>query len=174
MHIKTRGLDLDTFWSPARPSQTLTSLLFFFFQNGAKSRFKMCFGPCTLGALANTRLHTPKAVTYHEQPHYCRFMIGHSLVRMESRIKKFTPHSVCRHGFLRNASGKLLHWLHVGTLAGHRPSSSRPKHRLNSAPWRGARLGTGSPQGGSRTTVSRQVDRGLLSLLPIPAAHPCL
>ena len=23
--------------------------------------------------------HTPKAVTYHEQSHYCRFMIGHSL-----------------------------------------------------------------------------------------------
>ena len=22
-------------------------------------------------------LHTPKAVTYHEQSHYCRFMIGH-------------------------------------------------------------------------------------------------
>ena len=23
--------------------------------------------------------YTPKAVTYHEQPHYCRLMIGHSL-----------------------------------------------------------------------------------------------
>ena len=38
-----------------------------------------------------TRLHTPKAVTYHEQPHYCRFMIGHSLGRIESSIKKFKP-----------------------------------------------------------------------------------
>ena len=27
-------------------------------------------------------LHTPSAVTYHEQPDYCRFMIGHSLGRM--------------------------------------------------------------------------------------------
>ena len=36
------------------------------------------------GAGCHTRLHTPKAVTYHEQPHYCRFMIGHSLGRMES------------------------------------------------------------------------------------------
>ena len=27
--------------------------------------------------------HTPKAVTYHEQSHYCRFMIGHSLGRMD-------------------------------------------------------------------------------------------
>ena len=55
--------------------------------------------PSTLGAGAKTRLHTPKAVTYHEQPHCCRFMIGHSLGRMESRIKKFTPHCVCRpHG----------------------------------------------------------------------------
>ena len=26
-----------------------------------------------------TRLNTPKAVTYHKQPDYCRFVIGHSL-----------------------------------------------------------------------------------------------
>ena len=37
-------------------------------------------------------LHTPKAVTYHEQSHYCRFMIGHSLGRMESRVNKFKIH----------------------------------------------------------------------------------
>ena len=24
--------------------------------------------------------HTPKAVTYHAQSHYCRFMIGHTLL----------------------------------------------------------------------------------------------
>ena len=30
---------------------------------------------------------------------YCRFMIGHSLGRMESRIKKFTPHCVCRYAY---------------------------------------------------------------------------
>ena len=53
--------------------------------------------PGTLGAGAKTRLRTPKAVTYHEQPHCCRFMIGHSLGRMESRIKKFTPHYICRY-----------------------------------------------------------------------------
>ena len=41
-----------------------------FCQNGAKSGFEMCFGPSTLGAGAKTRL--------------------------ESRIKKFTPHCVCR------------------------------------------------------------------------------
>ena len=41
-----------------------------FFQNGAKSGFEMCFGPSTLGAGAKTRL--------------------------ESRIKEFTPHCVCR------------------------------------------------------------------------------
>ena len=52
--------------------------------------------PGTLGAGAKTRPNTPKAVTYHEQPHHGRFMIGHSLGRMESRIKKFTPHCVCR------------------------------------------------------------------------------
>ena len=40
-----------------------------FFQNGAKSGFEMCFGLRTLGAGAKTRL--------------------------ESRIKKFTPHCVC-------------------------------------------------------------------------------
>ena len=49
-----------------------------------------------MGAGAKIRLHTPKAVAYHEQPHYCRCMIGHSLGRMASRIKKFTPHCVCR------------------------------------------------------------------------------
>ena len=27
--------------------------------------------------------HTPKGVTYHEQSHYCRFMIGHGLGRMD-------------------------------------------------------------------------------------------
>ena len=42
-----------------------------FFQNGAKSGFEMCFGPSTLGAGAKTRL--------------------------ESRIKTFTPHCVCRY-----------------------------------------------------------------------------
>ena len=41
-----------------------------FFQNGAKSGFEMCFGLSTLGAGAKTRL--------------------------ESRIKKFTPHCICR------------------------------------------------------------------------------
>ena len=41
-----------------------------FFQNGAKSGFEMCCGPSTLGAGAKTRL--------------------------ESRIKEFTPHCVCR------------------------------------------------------------------------------
>ena len=30
-------------------------------------------------------IDTPKAVPYHQQSHYCRFMIGHSLGRMESR-----------------------------------------------------------------------------------------
>ena len=65
----------------------------------AKSGFGMCFdiGSRHLGAGAKTRLHTPKAVAYHEQPHYCRFRIGHSFGRMESRIKKFTPPCVCRH-----------------------------------------------------------------------------
>ena len=42
-----------------------------FFQNGAKFGFEMCFGPSTLGAGAKTRL--------------------------ESRIKTFTPHCVCRY-----------------------------------------------------------------------------
>ena len=52
-----------------------------FFQNGlqAKSGFEMCFGLGTLGAGAKTRLHTPKAVTYHE-----------------FRLKEFTPHCVYR------------------------------------------------------------------------------
>ena len=60
------------------------------------SRCVLISDPSTLGAGDKTRLHTPKAVTYHEQPHYCRFMIGHSLGRMETRIKKFTPYCVCR------------------------------------------------------------------------------
>ena len=31
--------------------------------------------------------HTPKAVAYHKQSHYCEFMIGHSLGRMQSRFR---------------------------------------------------------------------------------------
>ena len=58
----------------------------------------MGFDPSTLGAGAKTRLHTPKAVTYHEQYHTLYIMIGHSLGRMESRIKERTPHCICRPG----------------------------------------------------------------------------
>ena len=38
---------------------------------------------------------TPKAVTYHEQPHYCRFMIGHSLGRMEGRLGRADSMVAC-------------------------------------------------------------------------------
>ena len=91
--------ELKALRDQASQSQSLIQILItrpLFCQNGAKPGFEMCFGPSTLGAGAKTRLHTPKAVTYHEQPHYCRFMIGHSLGRMESRIKEFTPPCVCR------------------------------------------------------------------------------
>ena len=91
-------IELNAITIVARQSQILTTRPAPFSQNGlqAKSGFEMCFGLSTLGAGAKTRLRTPKAVTYHEQPHYRRFMIGHSLGHMESRIKKFTPHCVCR------------------------------------------------------------------------------
>ena len=36
-------------------------------------RCVLIWDPSTEGAGAKTRLRTPKAVTYHEQPHYCRF-----------------------------------------------------------------------------------------------------
>ena len=57
---------------PARPVNLTFLNRAPFFQNGlqAKSGFEMCFGPGTLGAGAKTRL--------------------------ESRIKEFTPHCVCR------------------------------------------------------------------------------
>ena len=55
----------------------------------------MWFGPGALSAGAKARLHTAKAVTYHEQTDYCRYMIGHSFGRMESSIKKFCPHLNC-------------------------------------------------------------------------------
>ena len=72
---------------PASQTQHLKSRPFFF-QNGAKSGSEMCSGPSTLGlgAGAKTRLHTPKAVTYHEQPQYSRCI----------QNKEFTPHCVCR------------------------------------------------------------------------------
>ena len=52
-------------------------------------RMETCFRPSTQGAEIDikTDLHTPKAVTYHEQSQYCRFTIGHSLGRMESRCR---------------------------------------------------------------------------------------
>ena len=64
----------------------------------------MCFdiGSRHLGCWGQNTSPYPKAVTYHEQPHYCRFMIGHSLGRMESRIKKFTPHCICRPKTIRD------------------------------------------------------------------------
>ena len=43
-----------------------------FFQNGAKCGFEMCFGPSTMGAGC-----------------------AGAKTRLESRIKKFTPHRVC-------------------------------------------------------------------------------
>ena len=80
--------------------------------------------PSTLGAGAKTRLHTPKAVTYHEQPHYCRFMIGHSLGRMESRIKKFTPHCVCRPSSSPRPVILARRWLNTAPLwAPHMPTA---------------------------------------------------
>ena len=99
------GRSISKFYIPLIPR-----LPFFLKWRKATYGFEMCFdigsehvksrccftGPGTLGAGAKTRLHTPKAVTYHEQPDYCRFMIGHSLGGMDSRIKKFTPHCICR------------------------------------------------------------------------------
>ena len=70
-------------------------------QHGAENRgVALVLHPSTHvpGAGCKTRLHTPKAVTYHEQSHHCRFMIGHSLGRMESRIcnnTNATPRFMC-------------------------------------------------------------------------------
>ena len=47
----------------------------------------MAAAPKVPGSDIKTHLHTPKAVTYHEQSYSCRFMIGHSLGRMESRFR---------------------------------------------------------------------------------------
>ena len=58
--------------SPLRPGRPVNLKYLHdapFFQNGAKSGFEVCFGRSTLGAGAKTRLHTPKAVRYHEQYH---------------------------------------------------------------------------------------------------------
>ena len=51
-----------------------------------------------MGAGAKTRLRTPKAVTYHEQPHYCRFIIGHSL----------SYHALSYHRYCRFMIGRSL------------------------------------------------------------------
>ena len=77
-------------------SKIYTTPLFFKMAQNLDLRCVLISDPGTLGAGAKTRLRTPKAVAYHEQPDYCRFMIGHSFGRMESRIKEFTPHCVCR------------------------------------------------------------------------------
>ena len=58
--------------APAGTQFSNSSIASHFFENGTKSGFEMCFGPSTLGAGAKTRL--------------------------ESRIKKFTPHCICRYG----------------------------------------------------------------------------
>ena len=51
--------------------------------------------------------HTPKAVTYHEQSQYCRFMIGHSIFPHSSKgvtyheesyyCRFMIGHSLCPH-----------------------------------------------------------------------------
>ena len=74
-----------------------------FYQNGAKSGFEMCFGPSTSGAGAKTRL--------------------------ESRIKEFTPHRVCRPGDhnLNNALSfffKLAQNLNLGCVFLSDPSTN--------------------------------------------------
>ena len=43
-------------------------------------------------------IHTPKAVAYHKQSHYCRFMIGHSLGRMGHYCRLMIGHSLVRMG----------------------------------------------------------------------------
>ena len=59
------------------------------FEKGANTRGLGCvLQPAPAGAGRKAHLHTPKGVTYHEQPHYCRSMIGHSLGRTESWICK--------------------------------------------------------------------------------------
>ena len=78
--VTTLCLQAYTNWTLARPSQILHPAPLF--QNGAKSGFEMCFGPSTLGAGAKTRL--------------------------ESRIKKFTPHCVCRTVHLKSNCPPLL------------------------------------------------------------------
>ena len=50
--------------------------------------------PQVPGSESKTHLHTPKAVTYHEQSHYCRFMIGHSLGRIECRCSAVVIYNV--------------------------------------------------------------------------------
>ena len=52
--------------------------------------------PSTLGGGAKPRLHTPKAVTYHGEPHYCRFMIGHGLGRMDHYCRFMIGHGLGR------------------------------------------------------------------------------
>ena len=70
----------------ASKAQTIASRPFFKMAPKIGNSDVFCIPACLAGAGCKTRLHTPKAVTYHEQPHYCRFMIGHSLGRMESTL----------------------------------------------------------------------------------------
>ena len=51
-------------------SKIYTTPLFFKMAQNLDLRCVLISDPGTLGAGAKTRLHTPKAVTYHEQPHY--------------------------------------------------------------------------------------------------------
>ena len=72
--------------SRTRFSKSNIAPLFFKMAQNLDLRCVLVSAPWVLG---------PKHVSI--RPHYCRFMIGHSLGRMESRIKKFTPHCVCRY-----------------------------------------------------------------------------
>ena len=84
---------------PRGPSISISNITPLFFQNGAKSGFEMCFAAPALWVLGPKHVSIrPRLWPIMNNIDYCRFMIGHSLGRMESRIKKLTPHCFAGQG----------------------------------------------------------------------------
>ena len=108
-----------------------------------------------LGSDIKTHLHTPKAATYHEQSHYCRCMIGHSLGRIKSRCGAIF--------ILYNCVGLAQHNVEKGArdtrsiyLIPYKTYGARPKSlcvRLAKL-WLQCRRGRGGRRGGLLSIIS--------------------
>ena len=125
--------------------------------------------------------HTPKAVTYHEQSHYCKFMIGHSLGRMGHYCRFTIGHSLGRMGhYCRFTIGHSLgheqsHYCRftighsLGRMGRHRRRTLHLGHRADALRKVGVGIGISHPiLGHPRSDLRVTVETIRVHFLPPP------